>query len=396
MPKDENMPKDEGRSQFVIRASSFFGRGLSMRIAIVNDLALAREVLRRLVQSVPGYRVAWTAENGEEAVRKAAQDRPDIILMDLVMPVLDGVEATRRIMATSPCPILLVTSSVTGNFNLVYRAMGSGGLDAVNTPTLAPDGTVKDGEGILARIAKLARQQQLQVQTASGSTSACVAHPGRSEREPQTEAPQVPLLLAVGASTGGPDALARILKELPTGCPISVIIVQHIAAEFAKGLAIWLQGYCGLPVRLAENGDELKVGEVLLAGTDDHLKMSPDRRLVYTADPVDYPYRPSVNVLFQSLAENWPRPGMAIVLTGMGRDGAQGLLRLRQLGWHTLTQDQASCVVYGMPKAAADLRAACQVLPLGQIPAAVVDHIKHQQQKGTAPAVNDRSYPSSG
>src|SRR6202011_4806701 len=103
---------------------------------------------------------AWTAENGAEAVRKAAQDRPDIILMDLVMPVLDGVEATRRIMAQSPCPILLVTSSVSGNFNLVYRAMGHGGLDAVNTPTLAPDGTVRDGEGILARIAKLARAQQ--------------------------------------------------------------------------------------------------------------------------------------------------------------------------------------------------------------------------------------------
>src|SRR5215471_4627997 len=131
-----------------------------MRIAIVNDLALAREVLRRLVLSVPGYSVAWTAENGEEAVHKAAQDRPDAILMDLVMPVMDGAEATRRIMAQNPCPILLVTSSVSGNFNLVYRAMGCGGLDAVNTPTFGPDGTVRDGEGILARIAKLAHAQQ--------------------------------------------------------------------------------------------------------------------------------------------------------------------------------------------------------------------------------------------
>src|SRR5215207_7631806 len=112
-----------------------------MRIAIVNDLALAREVLRRLVLSVPGHAIAWTAEHGEEAVHKAAADRPDIILMDLVMPVLDGVEATRRIMAASPCPILLVTSSVTGNFNMVYKAMGHGGLDAVNTPTFQPDGS---------------------------------------------------------------------------------------------------------------------------------------------------------------------------------------------------------------------------------------------------------------
>ena len=138
---------------------------------------------------------------------------------------------------------------------------------------------------------------------------------------------------------------------------------------------MWLEGYSALPVRLAENGDELKVGQVLLAGTDDHLEMRSDRHLVYTADPVDYPYRPSVDVFFQSLAATWPRPGMAILLTGMGSDGAQGLLRLRQLGWHTITQDQTSCVVYGMPKAAAALGAACQILPLAQIPAAIVEWV---------------------
>jgi two-component system response regulator WspF len=352
-----------------------------MRIAIVNDLALAREVLRRLVHSVPGYRVAWMAENGEEAVRKAAQDRPDIVLMDLIMPVLDGVEATRRIMANSPCPILLVTSSVTGNFNLVYRAMGCGGLDAVNTPTLAPDGTVKDGEGILARIAKLARQQQVQMQVTASGSSACLAHLGRGEQERQAAA-RLPLLVAMGASTGGPEALARVLKGLPRGFPASVVIIQHIAADFAHGLAQWLQDYSCLPVRLAENGAALKVGEVLLASTDDHLKLRTDRRLAYTADPVDYPYRPSVDVFFHSLATTWPRPGIAVLLTGMGSDGAQGLLRLRQLGWHTIAQDETSCVVYGMPKAAAELRAACQVLPLPHIPAAIVEQIMRRTSHG--------------
>ena len=139
---------------------------------------------------------------------------------------------------------------------------------------------------------------------------------------------------------------------------------------------MWLQSYSCLPVRLAQDGEEVKAGEVLLAGTDDHLTLRRDGRLVYTADPVDYPYRPSVDVFFHSLAVAWPHPGIAVLLTGMGNDGAQGLLRLRQLGWHTITQDQASCVVYGMPKAAAELRAACQVLPLAQIPAAIVDRVK--------------------
>jgi two-component system response regulator WspF len=182
--------------------------------------------------------------------------------------------------------------------------------------------------------------------------------------------------VALGASTGGPEALARILQALPASLPAGVVIIQHIAADFAQGLAIWLQGYSCLPVRLAQTGDELRTGEVLLAGTDDHLTLRGDCRLAYTADPVDYPYRPSVDVFFHSLAVSWPRPGIAVLLTGMGNDGARGLLHLRQFGWHTITQDQASCVVYGMPKAAAELRAACQVLSLAQIPAAIVDQIR--------------------
>jgi two-component system response regulator WspF len=342
-----------------------------MRIAIVNDLALAREVLRRLVRSVPGYEIAWMAENGAEAVHKAAQDRPDLILMDLVMPALDGAEATRRIMAQNPCPILLVTSSVTGNFNLVYQAMGYGGLDAVNTPTLGPDGTVRDGEGILARIAKLAHIQQ--DPEAAAWKPRPVLDSGASS--PGIAAPCLHPILALGASTGGPDALARILKALPAGFPAAVVIIQHIAAEFAPSLANWLQGQTSLPVRLARDGDEVKPGAVILAGTNDHLVMRPDRHLGYTADPVGYPYRPSVDVFFHSLVTAWPCPGIAVVLTGMGNDGAHGLLQLRQSGWHTITQDQADCIVYGMPKAAADLQAASQILPLAHIPGAILDHL---------------------
>ena len=340
-----------------------------MRIAIVNDLALAREVLRRLVLSVPGYTIVWLAENGEEAVRKAAQDRPDIILMDLVMPVMDGVEATRRIMADSPCPILLVTSTVTGNFNMVYRAMSYGGLDAVNTPTFGADGKIKDGEGLLSRIAKLARAQQAPLWL-SEPRSKPLAKVGPSADSVQPRHP----ILALGASTGGPEALIQVLKILPVGFSATVIVIQHIAADFAPGLARWLQGHTCLPVRLANDGDNLKPGEVLLAATNDHLVLRQDRRLAYTTSPVDYPYRPSVDVFFSSLAA-WPWPGVAVLLTGMGSDGAQGLLQLRQLGWHTITQDQASCVVYGMPRAAVELHAACQVLALAQIPRAILDHV---------------------
>lgn len=343
-----------------------------MRIAIVNDLALAREVLRRLVLSVPGYSVAWTAENGEEAVRKAGEDRPDAILMDLVMPVLDGAEATRRIMARGPCPILLVTSSVSGNFNLVYRAMGCGGLDAVNTPTFGPGQTIRDGEGILARLAKLDLARQAHQPVPAPPDAGTAAHFDRN----------LPPVVALGSSTGGPEALAQILKCLPAQFPAAAVVVQHIAAEFAPGLAHWLEGQGRLPVRPARAGDSPRPGEVLLAGTDDHLILRPDRRLAYVADPADYPYRPSVDVFFHSLASAWPRPGVAVLLTGMGCDGAAGLLRLRGLGWHTIAQDQASCVVYGMPKAAADHRAACEVLPVAQIGAAVLGRVRALIDRG--------------
>jgi two-component system response regulator WspF len=136
-----------------------------------------------------------------------------------------------------------------------------------------------------------------------------------------------------------------------------VIVVQHLAADFVSGFATWLQSRTGLPAQAAGENDALASGHVYIAGSNDHLVVRPDRRCSYTADPKTYAYRPSVDVLFESLAASWPRPGVAVLLTGMGSDGARGLARLRKLGWHTIAQDQSTSVVYGMPKAAAELKA---------------------------------------
>ena len=178
-------------------------------------------------------------------------------------------------------------------------------------------------------------------------------------------------IVAVGASTGGPQALAEVLSRLPTTLAASIVIVQHVDAAFAPGLGQWLSEQAGRPVQLAAEGHQPAVGEVLLSGTDDHLVLGEDRRLHYSVEPRESSYRPSVDVFFNSAARNWPRPGVAVLLTGMLRDGAEGLLNLRRLGWRTIAQDESSSIVWGMPKAAVEIGAAEEVVSLLQIAKAI-------------------------
>ena len=178
-------------------------------------------------------------------------------------------------------------------------------------------------------------------------------------------------LVAIGSSTGGPNALADVLASLPKDFDAAVVIVQHIDAAFAPGLAHWLAEHSGRRVTLARPGDRPSAGRVLIAGTNDHVVMDPDQTLRYTDQPRDLSYRPSVDVFFKTLAANWPGTGVAALLTGMGRDGAAGLLGLKNAGWTTIAQDEASSVIWGMPRAAVELQAASLVLPVSEIGAAV-------------------------
>ncbi|MFO0879135.1 MAG: chemotaxis-specific protein-glutamate methyltransferase CheB [Gemmataceae bacterium] len=332
-----------------------------MRIGIVNDMALAREALRRVVESNPSYHVAWMAEDGASAVRLAASDRPDAILMDLVMPGMDGAEATRQIMARSPCPILIVTSTVAGNYSLVLQAMGHGGLDAIHTPEGACGGTSLRGQELLARLARLERAKNMPLTCARPL-------PLPPARTDSTLNP----LLVLGASTGGPEALATVLSHLPARFPFGVLVVQHISAEFGPNLVSWLGSRLKLPVEIARAGETPHQGFVSVAVSNDHLVLDAQHRFRYTVEPRDDPYRPSVNALFESLALHWSTPGIGVLLTGMGQDGARGLGMLRQQGWLTIAQSECSCVVYGMPRAAVECNAASRVLPLHHIGPAIV------------------------
>jgi two-component system response regulator WspF len=345
-----------------------------MRIGIVNDMLLAREALKRVVLAIPGHEVAWTASDGVEAIVMALRDRPDLILMDLFMPRLDGAEATRRIMAECPCPIVVVTATVSGHLGKVYEAMGHGALDAVDTPTLAPSGELTGAAALKEKIdtiAKLTGNAPGLVPETIGAgrrtpTHAAPTHPGvRPAAHP------FPLVL-LGASTGGPNALAEVLSGLPRNWDACVLIVQHVDVEFAPGLADWLSERSGQAIELAADGDRPAPGRRLLAATKDHMVLSAERRLRYVVEPRDLSYRPSVDLLFESVADHWPDPGVAVLLTGMGRDGAAGLLRLRRRRWHTIAQDEASSIVYGMPRAAAEIGAAAEVLPVTGIAGAIL------------------------
>ena len=323
-----------------------------MRIAIVNDLTIAVTALRQVLETVPEYQVAWVARDGKEAVAKCAQDTPDLILMDLLMPVMDGVEATRRIMLDCPCAIFVVTASTEKNVTSVYEAMGYGAVDAVDTPVLGGD-----SQDVSKLLTKIARIGKLLKKSATTSRISPLASQQRQNNSRLT----VPLV-AIGSSTGGPKALAVILSKLPANFNSAIAIVQHVDAQFSTGLVEWLNQQSKLPVRLASVGESFQKGTVVVAGTNDHLILKPDLTLGYTKDPINYPYRPSVDVFFKSLAQNWKLRGIGVLLTGMGRDGAEGLSALRLQGWHTIAQDKASCVVYGMPKAAVELNAAIEVL----------------------------------
>jgi chemotaxis response regulator CheB len=274
-------------------------------------------------------------------------------------------------MTSTPCIILVVMNGVERNARLVFDAMAAGALDAVDMPE--PSGAGLDH--VLHKMRSLARLLQRKPRHRGRD----VANAASDLRSEFALAHDKPLLIAIGASTGGPAALKTILSDLPKDFAAAVVVAQHLDEEFAAMMAGWLSQESALPVAVAQRGERPTVGNVLVAGTNEHMVLTENGALSYCNEPTELAYRPSVDELFASAALYWQGPIVGVLLTGMGDDGAKGLLALRRLGHYTIVQDEASCVVYGMPKAAVKLGAAIQQLPLSKIGRALVQLVKQHK-----------------
>jgi len=282
-----------------------------------------------------------------------------------MMPVMDGVEATRRIMASTPCGILVVTSTLDGHSSKVIEALGAGALDVVQTPDLAGSGRLQETAALKFKLDTIARLV--------GDNG---RHTGRcAPVETQRASSSGTRLIAIGASAGGPAALASILGSLPSEFPAAIVIVQHVDPQFVPMMATWLNQQSALSVRIAKPEDRPQANTVLIAGTNDHLVFVSSLSLGYSPEPRDCCYRPSVDVFFESVVRYWKGDVAGVLLTGMGRDGARGLKALREAGALTIAQDAGSSAVYGMPKAAVELNAAARILPVNEIAKELVDFV---------------------
>jgi two-component system response regulator WspF len=317
-----------------------------VRIAIVDEPRHA-ELLKLAILLGAEHEVAWLADSESALAERLSAVRPDLVLLNVDLPSVDGQAATRRLVQAGSA--VLVTAAGQADPARVFEAIGHGALDAISLQdAMFPEPMSRL---LLPKIAAVARWIGK-----SGAKAAGAEEPGGCQR-----------LIAIGASAGGPAALSVVLGGLARTLPAGIVVVQHLGEDFTVGIAEWLRRSTELDVRVAREGDRPAAGTVLVAGGNDHLMFKPGARLGYSAEPREKIYRPSIDVFFDSVCRLWRGAAVGVLLTGMGRDGAQGLQALRARGHHTIAQDEATSAVYGMPKAAAALNAAVDILPLDKI-----------------------------
>lgn len=343
-----------------------------MKIAIVSSFPVIIQQLTNLIKTTQNFQIIWTAKNGQEAIKLCTKIVPDLIIMDLIMPIMDGITATRTIMQSTPCAILMLTNSLSSYPNMVSEAIKVGAIDVLNTPNTDDVHTktllnkIKAIHNLIEQKSNIFHRYKRQITNdiplhknihkIEATIDEDISEPHKSSN----------YLVAIGASTGGPSAVLSVLQQLAASFPAPIVVVQHVEDQFISGLAAWFEKQIALTVKIAQEKDYPQIGQVLIAGGNRHLIFSSKQTLNYM-DKSDLLYCPSVDVFFESIAEYWQGKIIGVLLTGMGCDGANGMKKLREKGHVTIAQNEQSCVVYGMPKVAIEMKAAEYILTPQQI-----------------------------
>jgi two-component system chemotaxis response regulator CheB len=348
-----------------------------IRVVVVDDSATSRLLLVEILRADPEIEVVGQAPDGEEGLALVKRLRPDIVTMDVQMPRLDGFAATRRIMVEAPTPILIITSVDPRSLSISLEAVRAGALAVHAKPgDPAAAGFDEEARELVRQVkamseVKVVRHHEPARRPAAASAADFGTH-AAGLRSTGMLAQDVPAeVVAIAASTGGPAALHSILIPLPADFPVPILVVQHISRGFGPGLAGWLDKASAVRVKVAEDGELLRPGTVYVAGDDHHLCVSSSRRVLLSSAPAVGGFRPSGTVLFECVASVYGRSAVAVILTGMGRDGVDGLRAVRRAGGQTIAESKATAVVYGMPAAAVRDGLADLVLPLPEVCAAL-------------------------
>jgi two-component system, chemotaxis family, protein-glutamate methylesterase/glutaminase len=324
-----------------------------MRVLVVDDSAFMRRIISDILVTDPQLNVVGTACDGEDAVSKAAKLYPDVITMDVAMPKMDGLMALRQIMQNRPTPVVMLSSLTREGADITFKALEYGAVDYV----MKPSGSVsldleRVKQELVSKVKAAAHARIIKHQI----PSAAAVRIGKTTRK----------IVAVGASTGGPAALENLLLGLPNEIP-PILIVQHMPPTFTKSFADRLARICGFEVKEAEEGDYIIKNRVLIAPGGLHMTVGKDERVHLNTNPPVHAVRPAVDPMMESAAEVYVRNVVGVLLTGMGRDGAQGMKAIKQRGGFTVAQDEETSTIFGMPKAAIELGATDKVLPLFSI-----------------------------
>lgn len=339
-----------------------------IRLLITDDSPSIVEILKNIFNSGSGIKVVGCARNGMESIQLTERLKPDVILMDINMPVMDGLEATRVIMSKMATPILILSSLIKDDDPRVgFEALRAGALDIMEKPALRLNSSdARYEKELIRKIKVVSKVQPIHLIHRHGKD-----YPTKQKSRVLKD----DRILAIGASTGGPPAICTILKSFVSGFPLPILVVQHIFSGFTQGMVNWLSRDCSIKIKIAEDGERVAKGVAYFPPDDFHLGIDSAHRIILSKEKPIGGHRPAVDFMMRHVALAFKEKSIGILLTGMGRDGTEGLKAVKGQGGKTIVQDEKTSVIFGMPKSAIDAGVADVICPLGRIASEIIDSL---------------------